>query len=170
MKLDLEYFLNKYADMVLRLSYSYLKNTADAQDASQIVFTKLFTKPKSFQDTNHEKAYILRITANVCKDMLKHSFRTRTCTIEHLSEIVAPENSTILWAVNELDTKYRIVIYLHYYEGYKAKEISKILKVPTSTIHTRLVRGRTILKNLLGDDEHETISKRPIKPTMDRTR
>lgn len=157
---QLEYLINAYADTVLRLSYSYLKNLQDAQDVSQTVFIKLFTAKKSFKNKEHEKAFILRVTANVCKDILKSSWKNRTCDMEHCSEIVAPNDKTdnsILWAVNQLDDKYRTVIYLHYYEGYKANEIGKIIGVPTPTIHTRLVRGREKLKKILGGESYETI-------------
>lgn len=152
---QLEYLINTYADTVLRLSYSYLKNLQDAQDVSQTVFIKLFTDKRIFTSKDHEKAFILRVTANVCKDILKSPWKNRTCDIEHCNEIVAPNEETdnsILWAVNQLDDKYRTVIHLHYYEGYKANEISKIIAVPTPTVYTRLVRGREKLKKILGGE------------------
>ena len=66
-----EYLANTYADTILRLSYTYLKNTHDAQDICQTVFVKLLTHPQEFESVEHEKAYILRMTANACKDILK---------------------------------------------------------------------------------------------------
>lgn len=152
---QLEYLITTYADTVLRLSYSYLKNLQDAQDVSQTVFIKLFTTKQIFTSKDHEKAFILRVTANACKDILKSPWKNRTCDIEHCSEIVAPNEETdngILWAVNQLDDKYRTVIHLHYYEGYKANEIGKIIGVPTPTVYTRLVRGREKLKKILGGE------------------
>lgn len=157
---QLEYLVNTYADTVLRLSYSYLKSVQDAQDVSQTVFIKLFKAKKTFKDKDHEKAFILRVTANVCKDVLKSSWRNRICDIEHCGEIVVTNEETddsILWAVNQLEDKYRTVIHLHYYEGYKANEIGKIVGVPTPTVHTRLVRGREKLKKILKGERYETI-------------
>ncbi len=155
----LEYLVNSYADAILRLSYSYLKNLEDAKDVCQTVFIKLITNEQSFKTKEHEKAFILRTTANVCKDILKSAWRKRTCNIEHCGEIVAPteEEDSVLWAVNQLPDKYRAVIYLHYYEGYKASEIAKIVGTPTATVHTRLVRARKQLKELLEGEQYETV-------------
>ncbi len=152
-----ERLANAYADMILRLSYTYLKNTYDAQDICQTVFVKLLSEPREFESAEHERAYILRMASNACKDLLKSSWRKRTCGLDTVLEVPAPEaeEGGVLAAVNELPDNYRTVIYLHYYEGYQASEIGKILGVPTATIHTRLARGRARLKELLGGTDYE---------------
>lgn len=152
-----EYLVETYADTILRLSYAYLKNTADAQDVCQTVFIKLLDSPKDFESTEHEKAWILRTAANVCKNLLKSPWKKRTCDLEACAEFPAPETGggTVLAAVNQLPPRYRTVIYLFYYEGYQACEIGEILGVPTGTVHTRLARGRAKLKNILGGTEYE---------------
>ena len=66
-----EYLARTYADAILRLSYTYLKNTHDAQDVCQTVFVKLLTEPRDFESPAHERAYVLRMAANACKDLLK---------------------------------------------------------------------------------------------------
>ena len=66
-----EYLAETYADAILRLSYTYLKNTHDAQDVCQAVFVKLLTEPRDFESPAHERAYVLRMAANACKDLLK---------------------------------------------------------------------------------------------------
>ena len=146
-----------YADPILRLSYAYLKNTHDAQDVCQTVFVKLLTEPREFESPQHERAYVLRMAANACKDILKSPWRRRTCGLEAVLEVPAPEaeEGTVLSAVNTLPPHYRAVIYLFYYEGYQAAEIGTILGVPTATVHTRLARGRDKLKTLLGGTEYE---------------
>ena len=146
-----------YADPILRLSYAYLKNTHDAQDVCQTVFVKLLTEPREFESPQHERAYVLRMAANACKDILKSPWRRRTCGLEAVLEVPAPEaeEGTVLSAVNTLPPHYRAVIYLFYYEGYQAAEIGTILGVPTATVHTRLARGRSKLKTLLGGTEYE---------------
>ena len=146
-----------YADAILRLSYTYLKNTYDAQDICQTVFVKLLSEPREFESAEHERAYVLRMASNACKDLLKSSWRKRTCGLDTVLEVPAPEaeEGGVLAAVNELPDNYRTVIYLHYYEGYQASEIGKILGVPTATIHTRLARGRARLKELLGGTDYE---------------
>lgn len=152
-----ERLANAYADAILRLSYTYLKNTADAQDICQTVFVKLLAEPREFESAEHERAYVLRMAANACKDLLKSPWRKRTCGLETVLEVPAPEagDGSVLAAVNELPAHYRAVIYLFYYEGYQAAEIGKILGVPTATVHTRLARGRARLRDVLGgaDDE-----------------
>lgn len=153
-----EYLARTYADAILRLAYAHLKNTHDAQDVCQSVFVKLLTNPVDFESPVHEKAYILRMAANACRDILKSPWRRRTCSLETVLEVPAPaaEEGSVLAAVNALPSHYRAVIYLYYYEGYQAAEIGKILGVPTATVHTRLARGRRKLKELLGgiDDEN----------------
>lgn len=152
-----EYLAETYADAILRLSYAYLKNTHDAQDICQTVFVKLLTHPVKFDNAAHEKAYILRIAANACKDLLKSSWHKQTCRLEACANVPAPEatDGSVLAAVNALPTRYRAVIYLHYYEGYQAAEIGKILGIPTATVHTRLARGRAKLKTILGGAHDE---------------
>ena len=73
-----EYLAETYADAILRLSYTYLKNTHDAQDICQTVFVKLLAEPREFDSPDHERAYILRMAANACKDLLKRPWRRRT--------------------------------------------------------------------------------------------
>lgn len=152
-----EYLANTYSDAILRLSYTYLKNTDDAQDICQTVFVKLLSQPREFDSAEHEKAYILRMAANVCKDLLKSPWRKRRCSLDACMEIPAPEEreGSVLEAVNRLPAPYRAVIYLHYYEGYTSQEIGQILGIPKATVHTRLARGREKLKPFLEECGYE---------------
>ncbi len=152
-----EYLAETYADAILRLSYTYLKNTYDAQDICQSVFVKLLTEPREFDSPDHERAYILRMAANACKDLLKSPWRKRTCGLEACAQLAAPEteDGSVLAAVERLPAHYRAAIYLYYYEGYQAAEIGDILGVPTATVHTRLARGRAKLRELLGGNAYE---------------
>ena len=152
-----ERLANAYADAILRLSYTYLKNTYDAQDVCQTVFVKLLTEPREFDSAGHERAYVLRMAANACKDLLKSPWRQRIRPLEDGLQVPAPEaeEGSVLSAVNTLPPHYRAVIYLFYYEGYQAAEIGKILGVPTATVHTRLARGRARLKDILGGTDYE---------------
>ncbi len=149
--------VDAYADAILRLSYTYLKNIDDAQDVCQTVFVKLLSEPRQFESAQHERAYVLRMASNACKDLLKSPWRKRTCGLDAVPEVPAPEaeEGSVLAAVNELPAHYRTVIYLFYYEGYQAAEIGKILGIPTATVHTRLARGRARLKDILGGADHE---------------
>ena len=146
-----ERLANTYADAILRLSYTYLKNTHDAQDICQTVFVKLLMEPREFKSPEHERAYILRMAANACKDLLKSHWRRTTVAMEAASHIPAPEleEGSLSAAVYLLPPKYRAVIYLYYYEGYSSKEIARLLGRNPATVATQLRRGRTQLKDLL---------------------
>lgn len=150
-----EYLVETYADTILRLSYSYLRNIHDAQDVSQTVLMKLFTADGHFESPEHERAWVLRVTANACKDVLKSPWRQKTCALEAAGALGTPPQEPegeVLSAVNQLPAAYRSAIYLHYYEGYTAEEIGEIEGVRPNTIYTRLARGREKLKELLKEE------------------
>lgn len=154
-----EHWVKTYTNAIFRLSYTYLKNTYDAQDVCQTVFLKLLTNPPpNFENQAKEKAYILRVAANICKDMLKSPWRKNLSSLETYADIPAPksEASEVFTAVNSLPIRYRSVIHLYYYEGYQAEQISEILGITESAVYTRLKRGRDKLKKILGGIENET--------------
>ncbi len=154
----LSYLIDQYGNTILRLAYSYLKNQHDAEDVCQSVFVKLYTLEKAFEDASHEKAFLLHITANLCKDMLKSAWKKKnvgSVDLELLGESAQKtkvsfiEEDEVLELVNGLGEKYRTVLYLYYYEGYQIKEVAKILGIKTPTVKTRLKRGKEQLKEIL---------------------
>ena len=108
---EAERLVETYSDLVLRLSYSYLNQTQDAQDICQTVFLKLLERAPDFVSSDHEKAWIIRTTANTCKDLLKSHWRRTTVAMEAASHIPAPEleEGSLSAAVNLLPPKYRAV-------------------------------------------------------------
>ena len=152
--------IETYADTVRRICMLHLKNTSDTEDIFQEVFLKYALSPILFKNENHEKAWIIRVTINACKDLLKSPWHKRTCGLEACGDLPAPqaEEGSVLSAVNELPAHYRSVIYLYYYEGYSAGEIGTILGIPRATVHTRLARGREKLRGILGGaDDEQTV-------------
>lgn len=147
-----EYLVYTYSDLILRLSYTYLKSTHDAEDICQTVFLKYLTAGQKFGDREHEKAWIIRTAVNACKDVLKSGWRTRTCNMEACAEVAAPEmqDDSLMTAVQLLPDKYRIPLYLHYYEGYKTHGIAEMLGECPATINTRIDRARGKLRTILG--------------------
>ena len=131
-----------------RLCYSYLGTAADAEDATQATFMKLVDKPRTFEDPEHEKAWLLACAANVCKDELKSARRKRAGDMP--ADVVDPKSdpgaSDVLEAVLELPEQYKDCVYLHYYEGYKTDEIATMTSTPPSTIRNRLSEARKLLK------------------------
>jgi len=146
-----ERLVQSYADLILRLSYTYLKHTQDAQDLCHTVLLKCMERPRSFDSPEHEKAWIIRCTVNACKDQLRSRKRRGNLPLEAAAAVPAPqpEEGSLLAAVALLPPKYRAVIYLYYYEGYSAREIGAMLGVPAATVHTRLHRGRDQLRAFL---------------------
>lgn len=147
--------IERYGDMVRRLCLVHLKNPADTEDIFQNVFLKYVLSPVVFESPEHEKAWLIRVTLNACKDLVKSFFRSRTVPLEELLDQPAPlseEHKEVLEAVLALPPKYRDAVYLHYYEGYTAAEIGKLLGKNTNTVYTLLTRAREQLRKTLGGD------------------
>lgn len=147
--------IERYGDMVRRLCLVHLKNPADTEDIFQNVFLKYVLSPVVFESPEHEKAWLIRVTINACRDLVKSFFRSRTVSLEELLDQPAPlseEHREVLEAVLALPPKYRDAVYLHYYEGYTAAEIGKLLGKNTNTVYTLLNRAREQLRETLGGD------------------
>ena len=147
--------IERYGDMVRRLCLVHLKNPADTEDIFQNVFLKYVLSPVVFESPEHEKAWLIRVTLNACRDLVKSFFRSRTVPLEELLDQPAPlseEHREVLEAVLALPPKYRDAVYLHYYEGYTAAEIGKLLGKNTNTVYTLLTRAREQLRETLGGD------------------
>ena len=152
---DINRAIGKYADMVKRICVLHLKNHADTEDIFQTVFLKYALHTSAFQSEEHEKAWLIRVTLNACRDLLRSFFRSRTVPLEEIARQAAAadeESRDVLRAVLQLPEKYRRAIYLHYYEGYTALQIGRLLGKNTNTVYTLLTRGRQLLKQELGGD------------------
>lgn len=152
---SVEEIYKKYSNMIYWVSFAYMKNAADTEDIVADVFVKLLTSGIQFQSEEHEKAWLLRVAINLCKDNLKHW--RRKCTDLDECENLQSENpfntNEILSAVMELPDRYKDAVYLYYYEGYTTEEVAKILKKPQSTIRVHLHEARKILKGVLENEE-----------------
>ena len=149
--------IDRYADMVVRLCRVYLKNSPDTEDVFQTVFLKYTLRTKPFENSEQEKAWLLRVTANCCKDTLRIRFRRRTVSLEDIPVLSTqiPEDRLLLQdALQSLPEKYREVVYLHYYEGYTVPQIGQILGRNTNTVYTHLNRAKELLRKVLGGAEN----------------
>lgn len=136
----------------------HLKNHADTEDIFQTVFLKYALSSVLFESAEHEKAWILRVTVNACKDLLKSFFRSRTVSLDDIMEqpaVMPQDHREVLEAVLSLPAKYKDAVYLHYYEGYTAPEISRILGKNVNTVYTILNRSKQLLREKLGGEEDE---------------
>ncbi|HIV18099.1 MAG TPA: RNA polymerase sigma factor [Candidatus Merdivicinus intestinigallinarum] len=150
--------VEQYADMVRRLCMIHLKNYADTEDIFQTVFLKYALSSVPFENAEHEKAWFLRVAINACKDLLKSFFRSRAVPLDEILEQPAempPDHREVLEAVLSLPPKYKDAVYLHYYEGYTAPEISRILGKNVNTVYTLLNRSKQLLREKLGGEEDE---------------
>ncbi len=150
--------VEKYSASLLRAAFAILKNTADAQDAVQEAFLVLIKKQPVFENEEHEKAWLIRVTVNKAKSMLRLSRRASFLPIDELPEELLSEEpeglNEPLSALMLLPEKYRTVLHLYYYEGYSQKETAAILGKPLSTVETLISRGRARLKKML-EGEYE---------------
>lgn len=156
-----EYLVEHYADTLLRVGYTWLGNLSDAQDICQIVLIKLLEDERAFPDVGQERAWVLRLAINECKNLKKSAWRRRTVGLDELglsAQAPEPEADGVLPMVQALPSKYRQVIYLRYYEGYEVGEIARLLGQRPALVSTHLTRARAKLKIMLeGDNDGRTI-------------
>lgn len=146
-----------HMDTVFRLAFNYTKSPSEADDIVQEVLIKLYRADKVFESEAHIKHWLIRVTINECKKIFLSPWK-RMEPIEDYAETLSfasPEHSELFYSVMHLPKKYRIPIFLHYYEDYSCEEIANFLGIPNATVRTRLRRGREILKaNIQESDNH----------------
>ena len=146
-------FYDRQVKRVYRLAMVLMGNISDAEDVTQTVFLKAWEKKPDFRDADHEIAWILTTTRNQCKDIHKSFYRRKRADLENAPEpqvtLETQMDSEIWEALQSLAEKYRMVLYLYYYEGYSVRELSVILRRRESTLQTQLATGRKQMKSLL---------------------
>ena len=143
----------RHVKTVYRVCYTYLKNHADTEDAVSDTFVKMMRDAPRFNDEEHEKAWLIRAAANVCKNFLKHWSRCNENIADYADTLKTednPETDTLLEAVLSLPDRYKTAVHLYYYEGYTSVQIAEILRKPQSTIRNYLHEARGILKERIG--------------------
>lgn len=146
---------NRYVDSIYRIALIMLKNVPEAEDATQTVFIKLMTSGPQFESEEHMKAWLIITARNTCKDLLKGWWRSRRihsdCIAEQSESLNTYKND--IWdEIKNLDEKYKLPIYLYYYEGYETAEIAEILEINHATLRTRLRTARKKLRLVLEED------------------
>ncbi len=137
-------------DSIYRLCFSYLKNKDDAFDAMQNTFFRMIQKKKTFVSPEHEKAWLIVCASNICKNVLVHWWRKNVSIEENDGIGGCQEDRELLMVLLNLPEKYRIPIYLHYYEGYNSMEIGKMMGKSDATIRGWLKKGRELLGKEIG--------------------
>ena len=148
--------LETHKNTVYRLAFSYLKNIQDAEDITQEAFLKLYRCDADFPASENEKAWLIRVTVNLCKNQLRaNKFKklvpfNDSIAVSNIPVFMQSELET-LDLLDSLSPKYRAVMYLYYYEKYRTAEIAKMLGKNENTIRIQLKRGREQLKTILTD-------------------
>ena len=140
-------------DTLYRICYLYMKNVQDTEDAVHNTFLKAIETGKSFENDCHEKAWLIRVASNICKNMLKSASRKS----EPLSDSIPSSDeigiaSEIIIELSTLPDKLKIPVYLFYYDGYSSEEIGKMLNISSSAVRSRLQKARERLKEILKDE------------------
>ena len=151
---EAEALVERWADTILRIAYTWTGNIQDAQDVCQTVLLKLLTQPHRFPDPDRERAWLLRVTVNCCKDLKKSAWMRKRASLDAAAETAVhlpePEESPVLKAVLALPEKYRQAVYLRYYEEYSVNEIASLMGCKAAQVSTYLYRGKAKLKIMLG--------------------
>ncbi|MCI9531021.1 MAG: sigma-70 family RNA polymerase sigma factor [Lachnospiraceae bacterium] len=158
-----------YKDTIFKLAYSYCKDKGQAEDAFQEVFYKFMKRNPQFRDREHEKAWFIRTTINVCKDILKSKWSRMVVQLEEWDGDHAFQDGSgdifdeLREAILSLPEKYRVPIHLYYYEEYTVREIAQILHRSESAVQTQLQRGREKLKQKMERSDKYEIESRYLQ-------
>jgi RNA polymerase sigma factor (sigma-70 family) len=138
-----------YSDTLIRIAVQQTKNMSEAEDIVQEVYMTLMRQKNPFDSETHLKAWLIKVTFNKCKDYFKSSRVKKTVPITEEMTFIAKEEQIVLPEIFELDPKERVIVYLHYYEGYTTAEIADLLEMNVNTVGSKLRRVRTKLKIIL---------------------
>jgi RNA polymerase sigma factor (sigma-70 family) len=155
MRLPVEWLIEEYQMNLFVTAFQVCKNVEDAKDVVQDTFIAYYTSDLQYNDEQHIRAWLFRITVNKAKDVKKSFWHRNKMPLEDYIESLpfeTKEDSNLFEVVMHLPEKYRIVIHLFYYEDWNIREISEILHTSVSNVKVRLSRGRTLLKNVLKEE------------------
>lgn len=144
----------RYLDMVYRIALNSLRHPADAEDAAQNAMLRLWRTDTDFTGEDHLRRWLVRVAVNESRRLAAHPWRRRSVPLEEAPEPVSRDGEyrELYEAVMALPAKYRLPLYLYYYEGCAVAEIGEILSLKPSTVQTRLSRGREKLKTMLTEE------------------
>jgi len=151
----LEELIDKHENTLFRAALAILGDVQEAEDAVQDTFLRYLEKRPELRDGDHEKAWLLKVTANRCRSVLRT--RKRHPAVELLDVYPAPDTECreLMEAILTLPVNQRAAVHLHYYEGYTSEEIGAILGQRPGTVRSHLSRARDALRRCLLDEEGE---------------
>lgn len=146
---ELESYITMFRANIYRLSFSYVKNKEDAGDITQEAFLKLYLTKETFISSDNVRAWLIRVTINLSKNLIKTNWRQRRTELSKEIPVYNGREEILIDLIGRLKPKYSIILHLYYYEGYSVKEIASVCRLPSATVRTRLVRARSQLKEML---------------------
>ncbi|MGN1423808.1 MAG: RNA polymerase sigma factor [Oscillospiraceae bacterium] len=151
--------VEKFSGTVYRAAYCCLRNSADSDDITQDTFLALYTSDAVFSGDEHIKAWLIRVAVNRCRNLLRSLRYRKTVPLDEAGDLpaAARRQESLLPAIMKLKPKYRVALYMFYYEDMSVKQIAEILGEKPTTITTHLARARRQLKDILikeGYDEY----------------
>lgn len=150
--MSIEEIVHTYSNMLYRICIVMLGNEADAEDAVQDTFCRYLEQNKKFTDKEHEKAWLITVAANRCRDMQRMRLRHSKVELEKITaSYEAPDYNEVIAELIKLPPSIKSVVYLHYIEGYKLTEVSEMMRISSNAVKKRLQRGRKMLKLKLED-------------------
>lgn len=145
--MTIEEIVRTYSNMLYRICIVMLGNDADAQDAVQDTFCRYLEQNKEFTDKEHEKAWLITVATNCCRDMQRFRLRHPKVNLDKVTASYdAPDYNEVLVELIKLPSSIKSAVYLHYIEGYKLAEVSEMLGISPNAVKKRLQRGRELLK------------------------
>ncbi len=147
---EIEECFARYKDDVYRLALSYTRNAQEAEDVCQTVFLRLMEQKHIMP--GKEKAWLMQVTANLCRNLLRSGWWRKTVPMEELPAVEQPRRREVYQAVMGLPPKYRVVVYLHYYQAYSTQEAARLLRISQTAVTTRLNRARQMLREQLKEE------------------
>lgn len=155
MKQSVQELVALYRNNLFAVAFNVCKNAQDAEDIVQDTFIQYYTTKKEFDNEQHIRAWLLRVTINKAKNVNHTFWKRNKLSLEDYMETLTfetPESENLFETVMRLPEKYRIVIHLFYYEDYSVREIADILKLSESNVKARLSRGRGMLRETLKEE------------------
>jgi len=154
---DFEAFVTRHENRLYRTALAVMGNVPDAEDAVQEAFLRAYERAPAFASEEHEKAWLIRVTVNLCSSRLRSPWRKRTEPLLDSCPAAEPEQRELLEYVLALPPRYRAVIHLFYYEGYSVRDIAGLTGRKESTVRSLLTRARQKLKSVLKEDDYESV-------------
>lgn len=155
---DVTAIVEAYSDMVMRIAYQHCFNKSDSEDITQEAFIKLMDHLPELESETDIKAWLIRVTVNLCKDWNKSAWYRRMIPLEECEDSTScgeweNDDPELMETLKKLRPLYRTILYMYYYEGYKIREIARILDLRENTVSSGLTRGRKKLRDALTEGE-----------------